>query len=231
LNCNPRYRGDRAKRGRTVVDPRFPWKLPRVKVKWPRYVYTMSTAEWLALLGRAKRGDPAAEWKVAERYDDGCKDKAGRIVVRRSTRKRAEWLQRAAEHGCSSAQNNLGVLLGDGDGIEKNPKKAFVWLRKAFHAGDACAARNIAITYRQNGDFRRAVHWFRTAIASGDDDALIQLGIHYYWGKGVKKNARAAVRCFRKATRAQNICEAGRDDGFFYLRFAYSEAKAQKPQS
>ncbi|MBZ5679652.1 MAG: hypothetical protein LAO24_06070 [Acidobacteriia bacterium] len=63
------------------------------------------------------------------------------------------------------------------------------------------------------------------SVALGDDDALIQLGIHYYWGKGVRKNPIAAVRCFRKATKGKNICEAGRDEAFFYLGIAYLEGK------
>ena len=212
-----------------VVDPKFPWKLPRLNVKWPRYVCTMSFLKWKALLARARRGDPTAEWEVAEHYDDGCKDKLGRIIVRRSARKRAEWLRRAADHGCASAQNNLGVLLGDGDGIKRNPKIALVWLRKAFQAGESYAATSIAITHRQNGNLRRAVHWFQKSVSLGDDDALIQLGIHYYWGTGIRKNASAAVRSFRKATRATNISEAGRDDAFFYLGLAYCEGRGVRP--
>ena len=83
---------------------------------------------------------------------------------------------------------------------------ALFWLRKAFHAGAAGAAQNIAITYRENGDLRTAVKWFRKSTDSGDGDALVQLGIHYYWGKGTRKNYwgkgtrknhKAAVQCFR----------------------------------
>jgi uncharacterized protein len=98
-------------------------------------------------------------------------------------------------------------------------------LRKALHGGDSCAALNLAITHRQRGNFRRAVYWFRECVASGDDEALIQLGIHFYWGKGVKRNPRAAVRCFRKATKGRSLSDAGRDDAFFYLGIAYSEGQ------
>ncbi len=205
-----------------VIDPRFPWKLPRVVGEFPPYPYRMSPAEWKALLDKAKQGNPEAEWEVAGRFEDGCKDKNGRILVRRSKRKFAEWLRRAAEHGCAPAQCTLGVRLGYAG---RNPREALLWLERAFRGGVDIAASNIAITHRQKGNFKKAVQWFRTAVASGDDDALIQLGIHYYWGKGVRKNAVAAVRCFRKATKGKNICEAGRDDAFFYLGIAYLEGK------
>lgn len=176
------------RRRKTIIDPICPWKLPRLR--WAlRGSLTASPSEWHALLGRAKQGDPTAEWEIAERYADGCKDKAGRVVVRRSARREAEWLRRAAEHGCREAQNNLGILLGNGRG-------ALVWLRKAWRNGNTGSAANIAITYRQSGNFRRAVHWFRKSVASGDDDALVQLGIHYYWGKGVKKNPTPPYAAF-----------------------------------
>ncbi len=211
-----------------VVDSRFPWTLPRANGEFPPYPFRMSVTEWKALLAKAKQRNPEAEWGVAERFEDGCKDKKGKILVRRSARKAAEWLRRAAQHGCASAQNNLGVRLGDREYADSNPREALVWLERAFRAGESFAASNIAITHRQNGNLRKAVQWFRKSVASGDDDALIELGIHYYWGKGVRKNPTAAVRCFRKATKGKNICEAGRDDAFFYLGIAYLEGKGVK---
>jgi TPR repeat protein len=208
-----------------VIDSESPWRVTLRDWNWPLYTYKMSASEWRALLARAKQSDPEAEWEVADRYGDGCKNYSGKILVKRSRQKAAQWFRRAAEHGLGPAQNTLGVLLSNGDGVRKDVDEALSWLRRAFHAGDACAAQNIAITYRQIGDLRTAVKWFRKSADAGDGDALIQLGIHYYWGKGVRKNPKAAVRCFRIATKAKNISEAGRDDAFFFLGVAYSEGE------
>ncbi|MGA9527607.1 MAG: tetratricopeptide repeat protein [Terriglobales bacterium] len=180
------------------------------------------------MLARANANDPGAEWGVAERYEDGCKDNTGKIVVRRSARKALEWFRRAAEHGCAPAQNNLGLLLDEGKVVRRNLWEALEWTKKAFWGGDRCAANNIAIMYRESERMREAVRWFKKAVAAGDDDALIQVGLHYYWGKGVRKNPAAAVRCFRKATKAKNISGYGRDDAFFYLGIAYLEGKGVK---
>jgi len=185
----------------------------------------VSGSEWKTLLARAKGGNPEAEWEVADRYADGCKDKRGKIIVRRSATKAAQWFRQAAEHGSSPAQNNLGILLGNGDGVRKNVQEALSWLRKAFHSGDSFAAQNIAITYRENGDLKAAVKWFRQSADGGDGDALIQLGIHHYWGKGIRRNHKAAVQCFRMATKARDISEYGRDDAFFFLGIAYCEGR------
>jgi len=213
-------------RGDMVIDSESPWKVTLLRDwNWPLYTYKMSASEWRALLGRAKQSDPEAEWEVADRYGDGCKNHSGKILVKRSRKKAAQWFRRAAEHGLGPAQNTLGVLLSNGDGVKKDIGEALSWMRKAFHAGDTCAAQNIAITYRQIGDLRTAVKWFRKSADAGDGDALVQLGIHYYWGKGVRKNPKAAVRYFRVATKAKYISEVGRDDAFFLLGVAYFEGK------
>lgn len=219
--------GDHMSDRQLLIDPACPWRVTQADWDWPPYAYKykMSVSDWQALLARAKRGDPEAEWEVGDHYRDGCKNLNGKIVVRRSRRKAAKWLRRAAGHGVTAAQNTLGVLLGDGDGVRKNVNEALFWLRKAFHAGDASAALNIAITYREVGDLTTAVKWFKKAANAGDGEALIQLGIHYYWGKGVRKNTEKAVRFFRTASNSKDICEAGRDDAFFLLGVAYTEGQ------
>ena len=208
----------------TVIDSETPWKVTRRDWNWSGS-YKTSVSEWRSLLARARNGDREAEWGVADRYADGCKDKRGKVIVRRSTSKAAQWFRRSAEHGCGPAQNNLGILLSSGHGLRKNVEEALLWMRKAFRAGDSCAAQNIAITYRENGDLKTAFRWFRKAADAGDGDALIQLGIHYYWGKGVRRNPGAAVRCFRAAKKAKNISGMGRDDAFFFLGIAYCEGR------
>jgi hypothetical protein len=209
----------------SVVNPLTPWILPSLYRGFPNYAAKMSAVEWKNILAKAKGGDAEAELRVAELYSDGCKDKRGRILVRISNRKAAEWYRRSAEHGCDSAQNTLGVILGGNYGVEKNVREALLWLKRAFRGdGGSSAANNIAITYRENGNLRQAVRWFRK-VSSQDESVLIQLGIHFYWGKGVRTDHQEAVRCFRKATRGKNMSECDRDDANFYLGIAYLEGK------
>ena len=213
----------------SVVNPASPWKLPILFRGFPKYPAKMSAAEWKNLLVKAKTGDAESEWKVAECYSDGCKDRRGRILVRTSNRKAVAWLRRSAVHGCGSAQNTLGVILGGNYGVKKNVREALRWLKRAFRGGDTgCAPHNIAITYRENGNFQQAMRWFRRVDASRDDAVLIQIGIHSYWGKGIRTNHQAAVRCFRKAIRGKNLSECDRDDANFYLGIAYLEGKGIK---
>ena len=105
-----------------IPDSKFPWKLPRLGWEFPTYQFTMSDVEWKTLLARAMQGNAEAEWEVAQYYKDGCRDKRKRILVRRSAREATKWLRRSAEHGCASAQNELGVLLGNG-----NPREGLLY--------------------------------------------------------------------------------------------------------
>lgn len=212
----------------SLIDSESPWKVTLRDWNYRLYTYKMSASEWRTLLARAKQNDPEAEWQVADRYCDGCKNHSGKILVKRSRRKAAQWMRRAAQHGLSPAQNTLGVILSNGDGVRKDIDEALWWMRKAFRAGHTLAAHNIALTYRQIGDLRTAVKWFRKSADAGDGDALIQVGIHYYWGKGVRKNPKAAVRCFRVASKAKNISEFGRDNAFFLLGIAHFEGKGAR---
>jgi TPR repeat protein len=213
----------------SVVDPVSPWRLPSLDFSFPKYRLKMSPGEWRSLLAKAKEGDSEAEFEVATRYEDGGKDRRGRILVRISNRKAAEWYRRSAEHGNLLAKSTLGVILGGNYGVEKNVREALLWLKRAFRGGDTnCAPITIAITYRENGHLRQAVSWFRKTAASGDDAVLIQFGIHSYWGKGVRTDHAAAVRYFRRAIRGKNMSECDRDDANFYLAIAYLEGKGVK---
>ncbi len=214
--------------GALGIDSHCPWNLTRREWNWPPYRYRISLKKWRKLLARAKRGDSEAGWQVADMYGDGCKDRSGKIIVKRSPIQSARWFRSAAEQGCAPAQNTLGVLLSDGEGVGKNVGEALLWLKKAFHAKESCAAQNIAITYRQIGQLRTAVKWFQKSVEAGDGDALVQLGIHLFWGKGARKDSKAAVRCFRAATKSNNISEVGRDDAFFLLGLAHYQGAGVK---
>ena len=209
----------------SVIDPAFPWNLPRMRWDFPKYQCKKTPVEWRGLLARAELGDAEAEYNVAALYDDGCKNHSGRILVRRSARKALEWYRRSAAHGDASAQTNLGVILGSPKASIEDRREALMWLKKAARTGSICATNNIAVMYREDGDLRRTVYWFKKLATLGDDDALIKLGIHYYWGSGVRVDHSKAVRYFRKATKGKNLSEADRDDAFFYLGIAYLEGK------
>src|ERR1051326_5967343 len=60
-----------------------------------------------------------------------------------------EW-RALAEQGDASAQNNLGVMYENGQGLPKNYEQAHVWYQQAAEQGLPSAQANIGVLY-ENG--------------------------------------------------------------------------------
>jgi len=83
-----------------------------------------------------------------------------------------KWLQRAAKHGNPDAQNNLGQMYEDGEGVPKNYVLAAQWYRKAAeHVADLGGAgqgrNNLGLLYLRGlgvpKDYVQAYMWFSVA--------------------------------------------------------------------
>ena len=77
--------------------------------------------------------------------------------------------ERAAQ-GDAAAQNILGAMYHDGQGVPQNYAEAFKWYRRAAAQGDAAAQFNVGFLYSQgNGgpqDDVEAYKWFTLAAAT-----------------------------------------------------------------
>jgi TPR repeat protein len=85
---------------------------------------------------------------------------------------RAAQLFRAlAEQGHARAQFNLGLLLADGKGVQRNYPAAQKWYQKAAKQGHAEAQYNLGVlVYDGLGverDYAAARKWFHQAAAQG----------------------------------------------------------------
>ena len=82
----------------------------------------------------------------------------------------SRWFQKAAERGMSSAQNNLGVMYKDGQGVSRDVSQAVRWFRTSADQGDADAQANLGGMYVEGlgvaQDYVQAHKWFALA-ASG----------------------------------------------------------------
>ena len=85
-----------------------------------------------------------------------------------------EVLQAAAQ-GYAIAQNNLGVMYDNGEGVPQDAAEALKWYRKAAEQGYAKAQYNLgAMYYIGDGvpqDYAEAVKWIRKAAKQGHDGA------------------------------------------------------------
>ena len=87
--------------------------------------------------------------------------------------------QTLAEAGNAEAQNNLGILYDNGQGVAQDYGKARAWWEKAATQGDAGAQYNLGVLY-YNGegvprDISKAREWLEKAAAQGDESAKAAL--------------------------------------------------------
>jgi TPR repeat protein len=81
----------------------------------------------------------------------------------------ARWYRKAADQGHAGAQNNLGYMYCQGQGVPQDYAEAARWFRKAADQGDAEAQYNLGIMYDQGQgvpqDYVQAHMWLNLAAA------------------------------------------------------------------
>ena len=111
--------------------------------------------------------------------------------------------RRGADAGDARAQDQLGIMYEEGQGVAEDPPSAAFWYEKAAVQGYAPAQLNLARLYR-NGkgvarDESRAVHWYTQAAEGGLAIAQFFLGLMYDTGKGVPHDPMRAYMWFSLA--------------------------------
>lgn len=88
-------------------------------------------------------------------------------------------LKRSATQGDAKAQCKIGLCYINGDGVEKDLKKAFLWFEKSANQGNADAMKNLADCYdKGNGvgcDIIKAYRLYKESAVRGNLDALCNL--------------------------------------------------------
>lgn len=121
-------------------------------------------------------------------------------------RKTVEKMKRDAEQGKDTSLLNLGYFYDVGLGVAADKEQAMFWYLKALESGNTAALVNIAILYREKGDFASAKEWFDKATASGDGDAYLQLAKLYLDGSLLDGNGEAR-RNLERVLEAEHVTE------------------------
>ena len=115
------------------------------------------------------------------------------------------WYRKAAEQGHKQAQDSLGTMYQNGDGVEKNYAEAMSWYRKAAEQGYANAQNNLGERYQYGTgverDYATAIQWYRKAAEQDHAWAQYHLGVMYKRGSGVEEDLTTAFDWFGKAAR------------------------------
>ena len=121
--------------------------------------------------------------------------------------------------GNAQAQNNLGIMYSNGEGVIQDKAEEARLYRKAADQGLASAQYNLGLMY-SNGegviqDKAEAARLYRKAADQGLASAQYNLGLMYDNGEGVAQNKAKAVRWYRKAA-DQGYASAQFNLGFMY---------------
>ncbi len=112
-------------------------------------------------------------------------------------------LRQTAEQGDADAQNKLGAIYANGNGVSEDAREAVKWFRKAAEQGFAKAQFNLGNMYSRGAggpeDAREAAKWYRKAAEQGHVMAQFNLGVMYSKGEGVPEDDQEAVSWYREA--------------------------------
>ncbi len=113
--------------------------------------------------------------------------------------------------GDAYAQNNLGLVYGNGDGVPADYAEAEKWTRLAAEQGLDIAQHNLGVLYSHGWgvpeDLPEAVKWIRLAAELGYAIAQHKLGIWYKFGMGMSPDVAEGLKWIRLAAE-QGYAEA-----------------------
>ncbi len=125
-----------------------------------------------------------------------------------------------ANRGDPNAQNKLGNIYCEGDGVSQDYNEAFKWYTKAAEQGYAKSQFNLGLMYCYGEgvqqDSNEAVKWFTRAAEQGKSYAQYSLGLMYYYGDEIPQDYNEAIKWFSKAA------ELGDANSMFKLGEIYS---------
>ncbi len=143
--------------------------------------------------GLARRGDVAAQERLAWRYHTGK-------GVRKSETKSFRWSARAALSGRSPlSAYNLSIAYFNGEGVAPDVRKAFLWARKSAEADlpEGCFALGVHYLrgYGVKPNLRAALDALNRAWELGRTPAAAELlSDLYFYGEELRKSYRQAFK-------------------------------------
>jgi uncharacterized protein len=119
---------------------------------------------------------------------------------------------RAGDSGC---QINVANFYDEGKGTRRDRSAAMYWYKRAYRRGSSSAAHNIGVMWRNEKKYKRALAWFKKAVALGDDEANLEIAKHYL---NVELNPKRAITHLRRVVKSNWVTEAGMEEGRALLR-------------
>lgn len=129
--------------------------------------------------------------------------------------------KRAAKLGNADAQYNLGMAYACGYyGVTADRETALYWLKKSVRGENPMACLQVGLYYyytvKTKAAYKKAFELFTDAYNLGEKEAIINIGLCYLQGNGVKEDKKEAVKCFKTAAEKCNSGVAYHNLGICY---------------
>ena len=166
------------------------------KVFEPTFRFTRPQPQRIARLkSKALRGNAQAQQMLAEQF------RLGEIVAK-DMDEAMSWAQKAAESGSPSGQVLYGDLLLDSirlrNELEQDDlqRQVHMWYSRAAESRFGPAYSRLGHLYENSfyQDESSALDAYRRGAELNDSDSHQQLGVRYYWGRGVIQDEHEAIR-------------------------------------
>ena len=113
------------------------------------------------------------------------------------------WYEKAAERDCADAYYFLGILYQNGQGVERDLKKAIDQFLRASERGSAGADERIGWFFHKGYVMARsdadALVWFRRAASHNHKLGEYDMGLCYEYGWGVERNLKEAANWYERS--------------------------------
>ena len=111
----------------------------------------------------------------------------------------ASYFKSAADLGHPEATYYLARCYHDGFGVSRNLEKAFELYYKACELGSESACLDLGGAYYDRKEYDKALKIFKMAADRGYASCIANIGLMYYYGRGVPSDVNEAARLFGEA--------------------------------
>lgn len=129
--------------------------------------------------------------------------------------------KKGADQGHLGCLFDLAYFYDTGIHVKPNKPLAMKLYKKVYRCnlyGDASAANNIAILYREVGRYDLTFKWFLRAAELGDGNACVDVAKCLASGVGTRVNNEKAIRYIREALSSASISDDGLEEAEFLLK-------------
>lgn len=149
-------------------------------------------------------GNAFAEWRLGVLYETVGKAGGGASAFKKAR----SWYRKAADQGLGEASESLGYMFDNGEGVQKDARAAFRWVKLGAEQNDIDAMTDVARDYfyglGTEKNYIAARKWFLKAVHADRSGyanlvAAEPLAEMYSNGWGVKEDDKAAIHWYKIA--------------------------------